>query len=394
MPGPYSSLLDELLAEPRERMEARAAGELDRIAAPFENRVVLFGAAYLGKLALAGLRAAGVEPLAFCDNNSTLWETKIEGVPVVSPATAAAQYRDNAAFVTTTYNPALPRHQLRELGCGRVAPYPALFWKFWRFMPNEDRLELPYRILERASEMGPAYEMLSDEKSRREFRAQIRWRCLLDSDCLPRPDPAQDMYFPPDLWSMSPEEVLVDCGAFDGDSIRGFIQRTGGRFERIHAVEPDAANVEALRRYCAELPADLAAKIAVLPYAVGKEDGTVRFRAGGLESSKVVQSGATVEVECRSLDSALEGEHPTFIKMDLEGAELDALLGAGKTMARCRPVMAVCAYHKCDHLWIVPKLLKAANPDYRIFLRRYAEDCWETVYYAVPSERLISPELP
>jgi FkbM family methyltransferase len=383
-------LLDELLAEPRERMEARAAGEFDRIAAPFENRIVLFGSAHLGKLALTGLRAAGVEPLAFCDNNSRLWDTRIEGVPVLSPATAAAQYGDSAAFVTTIYNPAVLRSQLRELGCGRVVPYPALFWKYWRSMPGEDRLELPHRILERASEMGPAYEMLSDEKSRREFCAQIRWRCLLDSNCLPQPDPSRDMYFPPDLWSMSPREVFVDCGAFDGDSIRGFLQKTAGRFGHIHAVEADAANVQSLRRYCAELPADVSARITVLPHAVGKEDGTVRFCAGGLESSKVAQTGATLEVECRSLDSALDRDCPTLIKMDIEGAELDALLGAAKTMARCHPVMAVCAYHKCDHLWIIPKLLKAAHPDYQIFLRRYAEDCWETVYYAVPPERSVS----
>jgi hypothetical protein len=74
--------------------------------------------------------------------------------------------------------------------------------------------------------------------------------------------------------------------------------------------------------------------------------------------------------------------------MDIEGAEPEALAGAARTMARCRPVMAVCVYHRCDHLWIIPQLLKAANPDYRIFLRRYAEDCWETVCYAVPPERL------
>jgi FkbM family methyltransferase len=378
------ALLDELLAEPWDRMKARVAGEFDRIAAPFENRIVLFGAAYLGKLALAGLRAAGVEPLAFCDNHSRLWETKVEGVPVVSPAAAAAQYGDNAAFVTSIYNPAVLWNQLHDLGCRRVVPYPALFWKYWRWMPNEDRLELPHRILERASEMGPAYEMLSDEKSRREFCAQIRWRCLLDSDCLPKPDPSQDMYFPPDLLSLSPGEVFVDCGAFNGDSIGGFIQMTGGCSGRIYAVEADAANVRALGRFCAELPADVRARITVLPYAVGKEDGTVRFRAGALEGSKVAQAGATVEVECRSLDSAFEQERPTFIKMDIEGAELDALRGAAKTMARCHPVMAVCAYHKFDHLWIIPKLLKAGNPDYRVFLRRYAEDCWETVYYAVP----------
>ena len=57
-------------------------------------------------------------------------------------------------------------------------------------------------------------------------------------------------------------------------------------------------------------------------------------------------------------------------------------------MQRSRPVMAVCAYHHCEDLWTLPQLLKSANSDYHIFLRRYAEDCWETVYYAIPPERL------
>lgn len=61
-------------------------------------------------------------------------------------------------------------------------------------MPNEDRLELPERILERAGEMRPGYELLSDEASRREFRAQIRWRCLMDYSCLPAPSDPSEMF--------------------------------------------------------------------------------------------------------------------------------------------------------------------------------------------------------
>jgi hypothetical protein len=94
-------------------------------------------------------------------------------------------------------------------------------------------------------------------------------------------------------------------------------------------------------------------------------------------------------MECCSLDSAIgEDVNPTFIKMDIEGAEVDAIPGAQKTITRCRPVIAACAYHRPEHLWILPKLLKAAGPAYQIYLRRYAEECWETVYYAIPPERL------
>jgi FkbM family methyltransferase len=255
-------------------------------------------------------------------------------------------------------------------------------------MPGEDRMELPQRILDRAREMEPAYSLLSGERSRREFCAQIRWRCLLDYDCLPPHDDPREMYFPADLFRISPDEVFVDCGAFDGDSLRAFLSAANGQFGQVYAWEADAGNVEKLGRCLSELPSAVSAKVTVMPYAVGRQDGKVWFSAVGTVGSRVAAAGSAQEVQCRSLDSAFADTRPSLIKMDIEGAEPEALLGAVRTMARHRPIMAVCAYHKCDHLWTIPQLLKAANPDYKIYLRRYAEDCWETVYYAVPPERL------
>jgi len=379
--------LGELLAEAPDRVAARCATEFDRIADPPHNPVLILGTGHLGQWALGGLRQAGIEPPAFCDNNSRIWGTRIEGIPVLGPAEALARY-PNAAVIVAIYNSTAPQNQLRELGCKRVVPYPVLFWKHWQFMPREDRLELPQRILARAEEMAPAYELLSDDESRREFCAQIRWRCLLDYACLPKPGPAAEMYYSPDLIRLLADEVLVDCGAFDGDSVRTFLEKAGGAFGHIYALEADPGNVAALNRYRDTLAPETAARITILPYAVARENGKLSFSAEGWVGSRVVESGPAIEVECRSLDTLLAGTRPTFIKMDIEGAELDAIRGASYTLAHHRPVMAVCAYHKCDHLWIIPQLLKAANPDYRIFLRRYAEDCWETVYYAVPPERL------
>jgi FkbM family methyltransferase len=383
------TLLDELLAEPLAAAERRAAQAFDQIAAPFENRVLVFGCGYLGKLALSGLRAAGVEPLAFCDNNLRLWGSQVEGLAVLSPAEAAARYKHSAAFVCGIYNSTLPQNQLRQLGCLRVIPYPLLFWKYWRFMPAEDRLELPHRLLARAGEMAAGYDLLADDRSRHEFCAQIRWRCLLDYTCLPKADDAREMYYPPDLMRLIPDEVFVDCGAFDGDTIRSFLDRAGGCFGHIYAIEADPHNLRSLNGYLSGLAPAVADRITVFPYAIGKTDGAVRFSAQGFAGSKIGETGASQEVPCRRLDGLLDGTSPTLIKMDIEGAELDALAGGGDTIARSRSLMAVCAYHKCDHLWIIPQLIKAANPDYRIFFRRYAEDCWETVYYAVPPERLL-----
>ena len=382
-------LLADLLAE-RESICTRAEWEFDRIATPCQRRIVIFGTGYLGNMVLASLRSAGIEPLAFCDNNSSLWDSRKEGIAILSPRDAVERYEGSAAFVVAIYNSSAPRRQLKELGCSRVIPYPALFWKYWRSMRTEERLELPGRVLDLAGEMPAGYALLSDEASRREFCAQIRWRCLLDYDCLPPASDSRQMYFDHDLFRLREEEVFVDCGAFDGDSIRSFLEAGGGRFGKVYAFEADSCNRVALCSYRASLPREIAGRMEVLPYAVGARNGAVRFCSEATVGSRLSDSGKGQDVECKTIDSALAEARPTLIKMDIEGAEPEALQGAARTMASCRPVMAVCAYHKLAHLWEIPQLLKSANPDYRVFLRRYAEECWETVYYAVPPERLVN----
>jgi FkbM family methyltransferase len=383
--------LDDLLAELRSESAAQTAARVREAwravagAAPFH--MVIFGCGQLGRFVLPAVRAAGLEPLAYCDNNPRTWGTEIDGVRVLSPADAAQRWGASAPFLTAVYNSGSIRHQLRELGCRWVVPYPAFFWEHAACLPAEERLALPQHLAEHVGEIQAVYALLADDRSRHEFLAQIRWRWLLDYACLPPHDRPADMYFPPDLMALSADEVLVDCGAFDGDSIRLFLEKTGGKFQRIHAFEPDPGNICALTRYLSALPPEIASRIDVEPCAVGRENGIVRFQAEGSAGSKLSGAGE-VEIPCRTLDSALPGVIPTIVKMDIEGAEIDAIPGAARISAECRPILAVCAYHRCQDLWTLPGLLQAANPEYRIFLRRYAEECWETVYYAIPMERL------
>jgi hypothetical protein len=65
------------------------------------------------------------------------------------------------------------------------------------------------------------------------------------------------------------------------------------------------------------------------------------------------------------------------------------LKGATSVLRRHLPVLAISLYHHASDLWTIPNFLKSLAPDYRLFLRRYAEDCWELVLYAVPASRLI-----
>jgi FkbM family methyltransferase len=389
--SPVEGSLSQALETLRERGYRRAL--LDP-SFPFERiaegatQVVIFGCGNLGELALSGLRAAGCEPVAFVDNNHSLCGRTFRGVPVLSPRAGVDRFNDEAFFVVAIYNGSSPRNQLAALGCKRIVPYPLLFWRFHEHMKGETRLELPDRILRGLDRLQLAYAVLSDQKSRIEFAAQIFWRCSLDYSRLPPHDPASEMYFPHDLIRLREDEVFMDCGAFDGDSIRLFLERARQQYRRIIALEPDPNNREALMTFV-QAPGKPLYDVSILPYAVSDHSGTVLFNANGSVGSSLSTSGLGITVECRRIDELADLEAPTFIKMDIEGAEPDALEGAKETLRNARPILAVCAYHKCEHLWQIPLIMAKILPEYQISLRRYAEECWETVYYAIPPERVI-----
>jgi FkbM family methyltransferase len=385
---PLDRLLDALNHDEM-LVEIRAAGDLfERMAGPAADSIVLFGAGPLGRMTLQGLRQSGVEPLCFADNNQALWNTSVDGLEVLAPSEAVARYGASACFVVTIYNGSPVRTQLRGMNCTRIIPFPVLFWKYAdAFIPGSG-LELPHRIPPQADEIRACYDILADEWSRQELCEQVRWRCLLDYACLSRPLPGAEMHFAPDLVEPLPDEVFVDCGAFDGDSVCDFVARRGGAFSRLYALEPDEANRAALERSVGEMPEYIRAKISVLPYAAGDRSMRAGFFASNSVVSRLSETGATTYVECRRLDDVLADAAPTHIKMDIEGAEPEAIEGALGLLRTARPVISACAYHRCEHLWRLPLLLHRLAPDYKIFLRRYAEECWEMVCYGVPPERI------
>jgi FkbM family methyltransferase len=355
------------------------------------DSLVLFGAGPLGRYALAGLRKVGVEPSAFADNNPQLWNQRIDGLHVLSPTEAAALYGERAAFVVTIYNGSSARNQLQNLGCAAVIPFAALFWKHATVFIPGSGLDLPPSILECREEIDACYGILADDLSRRELCEQITWRCTLDYTELSPHSNFHQMHFDPTVFLPMKNEVLVDCGAFDGDSVRGFLEQRDGQFSRIFALEPDPSNRAALERARESLPFEIRERITVSPYAVGNHSGRVGFRATGDVVSGLDET-ANLSVELRTLDALINEWKvvPTHIKLDIEGAEPDALEGAASTLKKHMPVVSACLYHRCEHLWQIPLLIKRLVPDYQLFIRRYAEECWELVCYAVPPSRLVS----
>ena len=379
------TILSKIEAEPLDAVMARERTAFDDLARPLGDRLVLFGAGPLGKAVLDGLRKAGVEPLAFADNNRNLWDQQVMELPVLSPAQAVEQHGQTACFVVTIYQGSAARCQLVSLGCQRVVAFSPLLWKYADVFIPECCLELPHRLIEQCHSIRQCYAILADEPSKTELREQLLWRYWLDFSALSPPLDASQTYFPLDLLSPALDEVFVDCGSFDGESTRCFHRHWGGEFCHVFAFEPDPANRGALASNLKEMGID--DRLTVMPYAVGDTNGQVSFACDGSVTSRVTTREAGRAIECRRLDDIDWPLTPTYIKMDIEGAELEALSGGRELLRRHQPVLAVCTYHRSEHLWQIPNLIRSISPEYHVFLRRYAEESWEGVCYAIPEYR-------
>jgi FkbM family methyltransferase len=156
------------------------------------------------------------------------------------------------------------------------------------------------------------------------------------------------------------------------------------------ALEPDEENFARLQAAVAKLPINVRARVDCRQLALASAPGRLHLRATGTAASTTsAEFGAgTVAVPAEPLDVVLGDAAPTMLKLDIEGAEIDALLGARETILRHAPVLAVCVYHRQDDLWRIPLMLREWRDDYAFFLRPHNEEGWDLVCYAVPRARL------
>jgi FkbM family methyltransferase len=369
----------------------REQDAFDQLTAPNGDRLVLFGAGGLGRRTLSGLRRIGVEPLAFADNNSGLWGTSIDGVAVMSPQSAVRKYGRQAAFVVTIWGGTGPdtmpqrRQHLLDLGCATVVTFAPLFWKYADVFAPYYAFDLPHRTAEQADEIRRVFSLWADDASRLEFVAQLKWRMLADFGALHAPV-KHEIYFPADLVDLQPTEVFIDCGAYDGDTIRSLLRHDVVTDGQIVAFEPDAASFQRLQDYANVLPQRVRERFELHQAAVGERRTKVQFDSTGTDAS-AVGSGASL-VDCLTLDETLSDRLPTYLKMDIEGSELDAVIGAGAVIRRSLPVLAICVYHHHDHMWRIPAAIADLSDQFRFYLRPHLMEGWDLVCYGVPAHRL------
>jgi FkbM family methyltransferase len=221
-------------------------------------------------------------------------------------------------------------------------------------------------------------ELFEDPVSRQVYHDHLALRLTFDQMLLCTPA-IETQYAPDDLAPPRQPMRLIDGGAFIGDTI-DFLLEKGIRMEAVAAFEPDMINfrklVDASTRYTNE-----GINTLLYPCGIGGETGILRFQGGHGEGSQLAEKG-NLHVQVLALDDVLPNFYPTLIKFDIEGAEIDALHGARRTIQQGIPDLAVCLYHFQSHLWEIPVLLKQLIPSYKLRLRYHRFNGLEIVVYA------------
>jgi FkbM family methyltransferase len=353
------------------------------------DEVILYGAGMVGKTVLAKLRSVGIEPVAFADDTPQKQGKMIDGLQVMAPPEAASVFSRRAVFVVTILNPMLrfrdARRRLESLTSARVVSFLNVTLQYADVFLPYYQFESPQQLLGKAADIRRGFQLLTDEESRRQFVAHIRFRLHLDFDALP--ENSGDDYFPAEILRLLPDNfIFVDCGAYDGDTIRSLLRHRGQRFGQIIAFEPDETNYQKLGRYLGGLDPTLAGRIRTYNAGVGDRWAVMRFNSTGNMSAAFSGSG-TREVEVVPLQGILEESGAAmYLKLDIEGAELEALKGAEGLLRRSRPLLAMSVYHRPDDLWNLPLYIQSLDLGHRFFLRTQGEDGMDLICYAIPPQ--------
>ncbi|WP_313563063.1 FkbM family methyltransferase [Ruminiclostridium cellobioparum] len=195
-------------------------------------------------------------------------------------------------------------------------------------------------------------------------------------------------YFEPGIINLGENEVFVDAGAYVGDTAEEFIKQAkyqnSGEYRHIYSFEPDdVARNKAVQNL------DKYSNIDIIGKGLWSCECELNFYSdGGNASSTFVVGGLrTLSVPVTSIDTFFTGkpddELPTFIKMDIEGAEKEAIIGSKNIIRLKHPKLAICVYHKPEDIYELTKLIYEIEPSYQFSLQQCTDGIYETVLYAV-----------
>lgn len=307
----------------------RMFSHMEKIDGIAGRNIIIWGSGPTGKRVEKVLSTANYNVIAFVDNNSMRQGYDVKGIPIISPEDFMEFYKGNrncilAIATLDAQNFKAIYAQVLLMGFPRE-------WVYWQ----PTYLFVPHGFF-------------------------------------------GEQYFDLEFLEKDDEEVFIDGGCLDGTTSFQFINWCGGDYKKIYAFEPNKWDYEKCKKIFSETR-----DVELYNLGLWHQKSNLGFTEHEIRGSSRIDEQGDIKIEVVGIDEVLKGERVTFIKMDIEGSELEALKGAENTIKNFKPKLAISLYHKKEDLFEIPAYLLEIQPEYKFYIRHYTTTTDETVLYAI-----------
>lgn len=355
---------DYLADEIRSQTDKIKCSMLDKVG---EGNPVIFGAGICGHKIYDLLSGYGIRVLCFCDNTLGGSIDSATGLKIIGAEELNAIDNPEILVCVGAENTSQAIcGQLLSMGFDEKQMHRMNAYFYWQ---TKEYFEA------HIEEYKKAYGLLEDDFSKRVYLERMKKAFLL-RDISAVVSPCEEEYFDEKV-ILTDDEMFIDCGGFDGDSATRFIERCHGKYRGIVIFEPELCKKAEIEKNMGKNRYEL------YQLGVWSEKTKLYFDAAGTCSSHISEKEGDYVIETAALDEIVFDKRPTYIKMDIEGAEQEALKGCRKIIQAYKPKLAICIYHKPEDLYEIPAMIKEINPEYKLYVRQYTNAWFDTVLYAL-----------
>ena len=357
----------------------------------FNQPIVLFGIDGSTEAFLQCLNRIGCPKSisAVWDDNNKIQCTEIKGVPVLSIDEIRNRYANPDIIIVGEGD-----REIREL-TEQIDDYGNI-------INNDSKLKVAERAFMRRGEyvhyqywfeaccelyqtekfkqdMELIETLLVDETSRQVLNNRINFLISGDMKFLIDMYRDETQYFSNNYYNknITKNEIYVDLGTYDGDSLIDMMNFVGEEYEKIYAFEP---NPEIYKRLITLIENKNWNNVESFQLGTSSKKSKVRFQDSD-HGSRIADYDGNIVIDVDALDNKIFGP-VTWIKMDVEGAEFETLKGAKKLIQKYKPKLAVSIYHGEEDIFKLPLYIHDLVPEYRFKITHYSHDLYETVLYA------------
>lgn len=344
-----------------------------------ENKgdIVLFGGGYALYWYLKFFKKYAIIPKYIVDSNREKWGTMLYEIPVVGLEEILRNSEDYSIVITAPkYLDEIKEVLLKVFPKERVFSFETeIYYSF-----IHDISVYKKYLIDNWNRITDLYYRLEDEMSKKTLEAFLKGRVSGEQkyfiDVM-----VENQYYPDDIIQFNENEVMVELGANDGKTLLTFLHKVKRKYDRIYCFEPDKVCIEQLKELCAHEDG----KIEIVEKGAWDSKTVLSFHNDAqFGASHIVESNLSVDdsILVDTIDNCVTAP-VTYIKMDIEGAELRALHGSEQTIQSCKPKLAICVYHNQEDLLDIVDYLKELVPEYKFYLRHHNWGATETVLYAI-----------